>query len=564
MLYRKQIYILLIWILISIIYLSCGRDSSDKVYGIKKTIEVFAKNDTSKFAKQLIARLDSVSLDKEEERKRVYAIASEYSYHLFSTGCHTDAIRFLEEESKVMNSGSGIANEDLKHLFTIYVGLGAAYDETGMPGIGLDYYSKGLTLSSDTVFDKYRAMLYNNIGVLYNRSSRNDMAEQYFRKALQINLKTKLKKEIFLNYNNLATVFDEENELKKALDASLSGLQYITAEENPEDFYSTQISLGSLYSRIGEMEMARSYLKNGMERLESINFVPGRVDAYKQLAEYYLSVGRLDSAQMYGMKSWKLANSSSLIPLEISSLKILADISSKEGKYKLASEYLSIGDKLKDSLRNEENRLRLKEWEKVRHDELEREQESVSNVGEGWKLTTWIFACLFFVLSAALVYVMVSNRKNDKMRDEELDRLNREMTSLSIDRLKLHEGVESVSEDLSSLFSEMMMKNISQKTKSREIVAKLNHISDNTIDEFRQYFDKVHPDFTKLLETRYPELTPRDIRLCSFLLLGLSTKEIASITYREVRSVESARNRLRKKLGLDANANIIDFLKSLK
>ena len=52
----------------------------------------------------------------------------------------------------------------------------------------------------------------------------------------------------------------------------------------------------------------------------------------------------------------------------------------------------------------------------------------------------------------------------------------------------------------------------------------------------------------------------KEKRLCAFLRLGLSSKEIAAITYKEVRSVESARNRLRRKLNINLEENLIEFI----
>ncbi len=73
----------------------------------------------------------------------------------------------------------------------------------------------------------------------------------------------------------------------------------------------------------------------------------------------------------------------------------------------------------------------------------------------------------------------------------------------------------------------------------------------------------MHPNFYRSLEQQYPDLTARDKRLCGLLYLGLSSREIASITYRELRSVESARNRLRKKLNLDLTTDLTEFLQSI-
>ncbi len=55
-------------------------------------------------------------------------------------------------------------------------------------------------------------------------------------------------------------------------------------------------------------------------------------------------------------------------------------------------------------------------------------------------------------------------------------------------------------------------------------------------------------------------ITMKEMRLCALLRLGLSTKEIADITFKEVRSVESARNRLRKKLQISQTEDLQKFL----
>ena len=62
------------------------------------------------------------------------------------------------------------------------------------------------------------------------------------------------------------------------------------------------------------------------------------------------------------------------------------------------------------------------------------------------------------------------------------------------------------------------------------------------------------------LNEEYPTITMKEMRLCALLRLGLSTKEIADITFKEVRSVESARNRLRKKLQISQTEDLQKFL----
>lgn len=77
---------------------------------------------------------------------------------------------------------------------------------------------------------------------------------------------------------------------------------------------------------------------------------------------------------------------------------------------------------------------------------------------------------------------------------------------------------------------------------------------------FAQRFDQVHSDFLKRLKERFPQITPKDQKLCAYLRLNLNSKEIAPLMGISVRSVEVSRYRLRRKLGLDSEENLTGFL----
>ncbi|MGI6242442.1 MAG: hypothetical protein ACOYJK_02715 [Prevotella sp.] len=81
---------------------------------------------------------------------------------------------------------------------------------------------------------------------------------------------------------------------------------------------------------------------------------------------------------------------------------------------------------------------------------------------------------------------------------------------------------------------------------------------------FQQNFDLIHQNFFRNLRSRYPNLTPTDLKFCALLRLNLNTKEIAKITNLTIRGVEGARYRLRKKLGIKNEQSLTDFLIDMK
>lgn len=79
-------------------------------------------------------------------------------------------------------------------------------------------------------------------------------------------------------------------------------------------------------------------------------------------------------------------------------------------------------------------------------------------------------------------------------------------------------------------------------------------------DLFLSNFDLIHEHFFRNLRQRFPELTPNDLKLCALLRLNMSTKDMADMLNIGVRAVETARYRLRKKMELDSNVDLVQFL----
>ena len=77
---------------------------------------------------------------------------------------------------------------------------------------------------------------------------------------------------------------------------------------------------------------------------------------------------------------------------------------------------------------------------------------------------------------------------------------------------------------------------------------------------FQANFEGAHGQFMKILKDNYPDLTSSDLRLCAFLRMNLSSKEIAPLLGISVRGVENHRYRLRKKLNLDGDSNLTEFI----
>lgn len=99
----------------------------------------------------------------------------------------------------------------------------------------------------------------------------------------------------------------------------------------------------------------------------------------------------------------------------------------------------------------------------------------------------------------------------------------------------------------------------SQKQAFREIKSTLHNSVqlDNDWDKFKLHFEQVHPNFFAELERKHPHLTGYEVRLCAYLYLKMTAKEIATLLNIDANSVHRAKTRLKKKMSQELDSEII-------
>jgi DNA-binding CsgD family transcriptional regulator len=158
--------------------------------------------------------------------------------------------------------------------------------------------------------------------------------------------------------------------------------------------------------------------------------------------------------------------------------------------------------------------------------------------------------------------------KQDK-EDIYKDKLNLEVDiitkskELAISLSKKKEVFDELKNYLSHLRE--LLKSQESRKKITEIFQKLNQhrISDEYIEIFDVNFEKVNHNFLEELRQIDATLTKRELRLCAFIKMDLTNKEIAPLLNISTRGVESARYRVRKKLNVQHEDNFISFLENL-
>jgi DNA-binding CsgD family transcriptional regulator len=143
--------------------------------------------------------------------------------------------------------------------------------------------------------------------------------------------------------------------------------------------------------------------------------------------------------------------------------------------------------------------------------------------------------------------------------EAEIQLKNTELASTTMNLIQKGEMLAKVKEEF------VRMKNVSEVDKDSEDYKKIiRMLGEDKLkknwEQFAVHFDKVHSDFLVTLKGQYPNLTPSELKLCAYLRLNLSSKEIAQIMNITIKSVELSRYRLRKKLQIPSEVNLFNFL----
>lgn len=153
-----------------------------------------------------------------------------------------------------------------------------------------------------------------------------------------------------------------------------------------------------------------------------------------------------------------------------------------------------------------------------------------------------------------------SSQEIMKIKNEQLslvvDEKNKELAVSTMNLIKKTELLNIIKDDL---------KNSTEATSNRSIKSVISTITRNVKEEdtwnvFKEAFDNADKDFIKKVKELHPSLTPNDLRLCAYLRLNLSSKEIAPLINISVRSVEIKRYRLRKKMELSHEQGLVEYI----
>ena len=153
--------------------------------------------------------------------------------------------------------------------------------------------------------------------------------------------------------------------------------------------------------------------------------------------------------------------------------------------------------------------------------------------------------------------------KNDQLQ-KDISFKNTELASIAMHLAHKKDFITTLEQELKNIHKNKLgPTEVASNLKS--IIHRLQQESvlDDDWERFTYYFDELHMSFINRLKEKYPDLTTNDHRLCAYLRMNLSTKEIAALSNISPRGVEGSRYRLRKKMDLPNELNLNEFMNEI-
>jgi DNA-binding CsgD family transcriptional regulator len=153
----------------------------------------------------------------------------------------------------------------------------------------------------------------------------------------------------------------------------------------------------------------------------------------------------------------------------------------------------------------------------------------------------------------------IERLKNEKLTTE-IKHKNKELANSTMHLIQKNKFLSMVKNEINTLVESNI--DNSQKSGLKRL---LRHIDKDISNEkywkvFDDYFDDVHQDFLTRMKEKHKNLSPKELRLCAYLRMNLSSKEIAVLMNISIRGVEVSRYRLRKKLEIERDINLTEYI----
>ncbi|MFA8435076.1 MAG: tetratricopeptide repeat protein [Marinifilaceae bacterium] len=575
----------------------------EKLEVLLELCEGLVEKDSEKcmlYGRQALELSRKLNRPKDEVQVLIF-LGREYS----NLGNYFEGLQHFKEASGIAES-----ENDERGLVDSWNEIGITYFNMGSYEEAQTYYFKALKKAEAIDYKERVTGMQNNIAIIYSIYKDHQKALDLFEKLLEIYKQEKDLFHIALTSVNMANIYDEIGQYEKGLQYLNSAIPIFSESGDKLKLSSILNNRGLIYLKLNRRGEAYDDYQKALEIAEKSNYENGIISSSISIGEYFVIEQKLDKALGFFEKALKIA----LEDGDKSSVKDcyegIAKVYTLQGNYQKALENTRLFLAYKDEIYNQRTQKQISELQiKYETEKKEEEIEYLHLTMKTQRRNLFLLIAGLLIISLLLLRILYLRqlnlkRKNLLLEQEKqldqmaLEKLDGEKREKDLENLRLQEEMQA-REEITRL--KQLKYKAEIKHKERELAANALHIvsknetlenlkksvedvldakstevksalkqllqgieSNINLDQdwgnFKMHFEEVHQDFFKQLLENYPDLNTNELRFCAYLRLNLDAKEIARILNISVNAIEKRRYRLRKKLNLNPEDSIFEFL----
>lgn len=344
--------------------------------------------------------------------------------------------------------------------------------------------------------------------------------------------------------------------------------------------------LAFVYRNLGDDRRRQAYLFRALTAMKKAGHREGMAVTTANIAAMYLERHLYDRAEKYVRWSGMLSRQLGMIAEEAMAWGQLGEIAGHSGDFARARLYYYKGLKMVRESEHKVFRAKLLEFFGVVCREAGRPQEGIRFMKKGLRIMSASGYALYesdIHENLVPAYEALGNTKKALHHHKEFTRLREEysnsLKALEAGRAEMRERIRKLETDLrNEQAANTSLQRIIEKKEEELVALTLQLVQEGngrksggkgaqqriaeTWETFARQFHKVHHNFYANLIKRYPQLTPAEIKVCSLIRIGLSSKEIAAILGVSKRTVDSHREHIHKKLNV--TTRLTSFIASMR
>lgn len=480
----------------------------------------------------------------------------------------TEALPYLKNKDKI----SGL------------LGLAAVYGQINNLEAALNYYNEAYKLSTTLNLEEYKFDIYNGLSAVYNNNGDYEKALESLEKALNETKKNNRYLAQVVCYHNIGYLQKNLKNFREAKVTFENGISIFNKISNTYMMASIYMYYSEVIAELGNISGAEDYILKSENLFNEINNsstkpsilnIKAKIEGFK--GDHYKAIDYLKQAN---------------------SIKHIDDIEiAEKNKLLLANFYDKIGDvnnaykayknytQFKDSIRNSQNKQKIERL-KLQFDiseyqqDLKNKEQELNLLNEAKKASNYRNT-LLFLLACGLVTFIYRQRKLNKAKESTLiaekkvitlkeEKLSSEM---AVKNTEITEYAIHISERNRMLeYFTNEIKKIKAQSDNTEVKSQLQNLqfyAEENLDINREKIiynsniKNTEQSFISKLKEKYPNLTPKEIKVATYALLKMSSKTISNQMGISIQSVNNYRFTIRKKLNIPKNKSIDEYLRDL-